>query len=384
MDKERIIAIEYLEELQKKYCQFPSLNQKNEIQKLLTNDVFSQPIYKQFQEKHPTLTFEEFISTIKKQSFVDELIADGNYQNPNWANLLSSILVDLKPAIKERYGNYTGKYLFGSLAWGQVNGFAIKVPNSTYKLIVLSEGVFGFSHLITKAIQQIFYIPTQQGAKFIIEKNIILHNLESAPIVWDRVFDLIMAYAVDANPYQAKQYYLESKDLDFNIHYALRDAMEIFILGHEFGHILQGHLDDRFIHPDNDYKIILNQLQEFEADNIGLNLSLIVSTNKNIGTAVGFAGADFFFGSMSFFGKCLSLLKFGHISEENLNETHPPFGMRKNYIKGLLSNLDRSEVEEILDFAHTLEMVLETLFDKLQPALLNAFQKGIKPHVWWN
>jgi len=383
MDNDRTVAVKYLEEIQKKYRQFPFLTQKEHILKLLTNEALLQPLFKQFQEKYPTLTFQDFINSIKQQSFVDELIADGDYQNPNWAHLISSLLIDLKPAISARYGDYKGKYLFGSLAWGKVNGFAIRVPGSSYKLIVLSEGAFGFIHLLTKAIRQIFYLNTEGGTQFVINKQTIHQNLEKAPIVWDRVFDLVMSYAVDANPYGAKQY-LDSEDLGFNIHTALRHAMEIFILGHEFGHILHQHLDERTIHVDDKNKIILNQLQELEADNIGLTLSLTVSVNNKVGSAIGFAGADFFFGSMRFFEKCLSLLKSGEIDHENLFDTHPPFHLRKTFIRGQLSNLEKSEVEEILDFANTLEIVLDNLFNKLRPSLLKAFQKGVKSHISWN
>lgn len=386
-DDDKALAVQYLEELQKKYCQFPFSTEKEKIRQLSKDDSFLQQLYNQYKTKYPQLTYAAFLEMVNQLTAVtDELVAESRYQNPNWANLLSALLKELKPAVFSRYGNhanYTDNILFGTLPIGQVNGFAVSVNQSKYKLVILSEGVFGFFHLLTKAIGGLFCVPGSPGT-IMLDKLKILQVLDYSGIIWDRVFDLVMVYAVYQDPYQAKQY-ADNENADCKMGDYLRNAVEIFLMGHEFGHIIHRHLDARKIEQGNAHEIVLNHFQEFEADNIGLNLSMDVAINKNIGTAIGFAGADFFFSSMHFFEKCLGLLKHGKVTEiTNMYGTHPPFKLRRDFIRGLLANMDQQERNEILDFAATLDLVLNSLFEKLKPAIINAHKKGIRPGSLWD
>lgn len=384
---DKALAVQYLEGLQKKYCQPGYSNEREQLLKLSKDDAFLQSMFELYKQKHPQLTYAAFLEMVNQlTAATDELVAESRYQNPNWANLLSVLLKELKPAVSSRYGshaNFTTNILFGTLPIGQVNGFAVNIDQSDYKLIILSEGVFGFFHLLTKAIGGLFCVPGSPGT-MMPDKLKIMQVLDYSGIVWDRVFDLVMAYAVYQDPYRAKQY-ADPENTDCKMRDYLRNAVEIFIMGHEFGHIIHGHLGSRKIEHGNANEIILNQLQEFEADNIGLNLSMDVAVNKNIGTAIGFAGADFFLSSMHFFEKCLSLLKNGEVIDiTNVYGTHPPFKLRRAFIRELLEKMDEQERNEILDFAHTLDLVLNSLFEKLKPAILNAHKKGIRPGSLWD
>lgn len=373
-------AVKYLEEIQKKYCQ-PSFSlEREKMRELLTSKSFLVSQLENLRNNYPNHSDDELIEACKSYFTTDELVGDSIYQNPIWEFLMVRHLKEIKAVIKNRYGWNLSNCIFGTLPFGPINGYAIKVPDSTYKLIVLPEGVYGFFNLLTKALSDIFIV---QG-ETTIDKKIILDNLHSNGQVRDRVFDLVISYSVFANPFKVKQY-VNRNETKTPMQGWIRSSVELFIICHEIGHVGMGHHDNRSIDYLSEHKSVMSHLQEFEADNVGLNICMDIFVERKVGTAIGFVGSDFFFATMIFMQKCLDLLRNGKVSEvDSISDTHPSFKDRRVFIRSLLSKLDSKEREEILDFADTLDMVLSVLFEKLQLSLFSAHAKGVRPNSLWN
>ncbi|MFP2995109.1 hypothetical protein ABN763_04330 [Spongiivirga sp. MCCC 1A20706] len=380
MSKEK--AIEILESLQYNYKQNESFDgDGGYIHKDISYNLFNS--LKQKGIIPTAVSFEVFQSQIiDTLPITHPLIAKSKYLNPFWAKVLESRILDIEKSINYRYRTQlSGNYLLGSLPFGQVNGFAYNIPNNDYILILLSDGTFGFLNQISKAIAQCFPL-SKEGDSIIISKDEVLAYVTETPEIINRFFDLIWNYLLHQSPFNSEQY--SPKSETYFIYDNLRTALETFILGHEFGHIIRGHFDTSKYKNNERTKLVLNNLKELEADNVGLNICLDVLIDKNVGTAIGFAGADFFFTSMMLVERSLSLLKNGYVDNTlNIGETHPPFLLRRQHLRNLFRIADLNEIEESLDFSYTLEAIIEIVWDKIQPSLLKAYNEGVRPSSHW-
>ena len=107
-------------------------------------------------------------------------------------------------------------------------------------------------------------------------------------------------------------------------------AWSFFFLGHEYGHIVRGHLD----YP-NHSPIALNgkvNIQELEhswsrelaADEIGVHLSTVaMHYGRQLSPAFGAAGAELFLSTLNVMERAVSILRCGDDSALRL-DSHPP------------------------------------------------------------
>ena len=76
-------------------------------------------------------------------------------------------------------------------------------------------------------------------------------------------------------------------DIVGKLHYELLNSLELFIVGHEYGHIFAGHLDNAILvksmFGDDEFsKIIPDWQMEYEADFYGVNLLVNLGESRNL------------------------------------------------------------------------------------------------------
>ena len=150
---------------------------------------------------------------------------------------------EIEKVIKDKNISLAQSPLFGTLPTGRVNGIVISVPQSKYFIILIEEGLFGFANLASKAITRAFPLKKsdKEGyATFSTEDADWMEEIDSNPDRAEKFAELLFAYLIGGDPHRSTPY-LPEPQYD-NLASAMRSAMELFVVGHEYGHIVSGHL----------------------------------------------------------------------------------------------------------------------------------------------
>lgn len=392
-ETERAVASAWLEDFQHRVYQ--GLNIEPRI-----SDDFDEAAYRKFiAESHISKAEESFG---RDQSALIEMMVNARrealkavptrYEEPSLYAMISDFGKDIEKALIARGRSLPVQPLFGTVPTGRVNGFAMAIPNSNYRAILLEDGLFGFANLMCKAVAMVFpgrETEGRDGISFSTDWDDVSETLNTNPEIGARFFDALAAYLVAGHPHAAKPY-LASRSVTF-LSSVLRDSMETFVVAHEFGHVVAGHLGPavsrKMMIADVDVDTISTDwIQEFEADAIGLEAMLAVRIQHGYDLSLSFWGADAFFGCIDVVEKALSILLFGEEKPWQA-DTHPPTTMRRDMMRLILSRSLEGKNEEAAEAAIALAGIVEKVIDHLwglsRPAFLRMHHAGIRPTAGW-
>lgn len=378
MDLERKIAVDFLESLQKGFY-----FKKSSMLNFSDSDFqfFKQQLANWANDFDGMKEFEEELNEIRK-------VLPTKYENPMLYYMLVSLTKEVEKIIEENKIRFEQKLLFGTLGTGRVNGMAISIPSSSYYLILLEDGLFGFANLLCKAVALVFSIVSDNSdsIRFSLELDSCLKKIENSQRLVNRFQDVIFSYLVKGDPHFAEPYL---PDKNFNgLISNLRDSMELFIVSHEYGHIIQGHLANsslsRSTLDDTDVdEIIFNWKQEFEADIIGIQLLIAVMMKRGYDLTLSFWGADLFFGCVEVVEKSVSILKTGNI-EVQLSGSHPPTALRRERLHEFIkSTFPEEQVNNCLKLSETVYQIIQRYWKLTEPVIRDAYNKGVKLAPGW-
>lgn len=393
---ERAVAVAWMEDFQRQVYESLDIDFRNAIRSADVESVLSSPnMVKSHMEKlQETLGIysesndEKMIAQLAKA----RAAAPTKFEEPYWYHLMSRMASDIEGKLVESGKHLPVKPLFGTIPTGRVNGLAVAVPDTNYRVILLEDGLFGFANLMCKCISMVFmkHGESKDGMVAVsTDEKDVKRALESNIEVPRRFFDALCAYLIGGHPHLAEPY-IASREAMF-IGSVMRDSMETFVLAHEYGHIVGGHLG-----PAVGQKSIIGDLSietipvdwqhEFEADIIGLEAMLAVQMERGFDLALSFWGADAFFGCVDVIEKAVSVLMHG---EERpwVADTHPPTADRRMMLRYVLSNSLKgthdSELESALGLASVVENVIESLWNAVRPQFLQMHANGIRPSAGW-
>jgi|GEM_PF-1237631 len=159
-----------------------------------------------------------------------------------------SMLESLKAAIKEVFSlnrePFPENVVIGTAQFGQVNAFATSPsPGSDIKVILMDDGLFIFLNGLSKIISMLFEKKTDGDEQpFVsIHPDDIDEQLAKNGQAHELFRDLMVNYFVTGHSGYSKKYILEQEHNVFADR--LRQTAELFILAHEYGHVVNNHLD---------------------------------------------------------------------------------------------------------------------------------------------
>lgn len=207
------------------------------------------------------------------------------YQDPSTYSILTSLATHVEEAATAAGIDLPPRTVFGTLPLGQFNAMAIRVPRTEEHIIVFQDGVFGFLNLLSKAVSTCF--PETDGGEGKISFSVHPADIDahldrnSEPI--ERLQQFLDAYVLKGHPDLAAPYILTGT------HQAMAammlDSAELFVMGHEYAHVIQGHLNQEHIPHEGlegDIEVASHPLvQELEADILGLKLSVESMVQKH-------------------------------------------------------------------------------------------------------
>jgi hypothetical protein len=273
--------------------------------------------------------------------------------------------------------------LIATLPSCQVNAMAVRVPGCNEYVIFFESQLTTFTLLLSKVVVQAIPLREVDSAgsyNYSVKREDIIHHIEANEEVRRRFFELVWAYAAFGMPALAPQYILGSSYVELSD--LLCESMELFAFGHEYSHIVFGHLDapeaarQRLLNAPAD-EIVYSWIQEHLADVLGVRLScLAMMESRKVDAALSFWGADLFFSALELMDKAVSLLRHGDENVQQLG-SHPPSGERRAILRASLPDfLGEENARGAVALGEAVEFASARLWDVTRDHLLAARPPG--------
>lgn len=284
--------------------------------------------------------------------------------------------------------------LIGHLRTGQLNAVSMLVPGRSGAYLVLIEDQMPlFAWRLSKAVA--WAIPPQgpADAKGTITYGFSLRDVtervEADPEVAARFAEIVVSYAVkgtvDLHEHLVPPGY-------FNLAGLLCTSLEYFVPGHEYAHILLGHLDTgptrKGVLPAAEAEARAYSWQEeLDADWLGSILSINANIeHEHVDMDFGFWGIGLFFDALDVMDRAVALLQTG---DENARQigSHPPSELRKQRLRDFLPEMDgpanAGRAQKALILADVQTEIIRMLWERTRPILLDLRRSGVPAaHTW--
>ena len=308
------------------------------------------------------------------------------FENPIWLSRAIDLTRKIDAVLTDRGAMADHKKIvFGTLRTGDVNGMAVEFNNPEYQIIVLDDGVFGYANLLSKAILMAFPLIETAPGQFEIssDRTSIRKRIDGDPMLFVRLAELILNYLVNGDVFAAPQYFAPISYV--NIHGAWLDAMEYFVLGHEYGHCRLGHFQKpaQIIPHQSFDEVAFKWQQEHEADAFGLGVLFDCMGHDPHRRQIAYAAVEAFFAGLELIHR--SLAKFADI--EPLDEgspSHPPVAARRKALReALREHVDAAEYEASIAFADGVHEIVDIMVPQLDKEIVTQRANGLKLHSKW-
>jgi hypothetical protein len=283
--------------------------------------------------------------------------------------------------------------VFGSVASGVLNACITRVPDGQ-PLLIFEDGLLGFKHLAISNL--VAGLPTMQYQDQTLcdidygrAKNYLQSNGQSI----QDTLELYDAYLVRGSPWFVRSGNLVLRDFARWAQAApVSYAMTLFIVGHEWGHLLLGHLAEGYASkppvavaggPDWPPE----HWDEFAADRLGCRLAadamiaegFVVPDTELVSLCSAMVGAQLFFVYMDTIERSLSILKTGRDTVLH-SPTHPASYLRLDCIRDWLarSTFERTGkyIQEYVDhWLQTADLHLAAV----RKHMLEGYARGTRP-----
>ncbi|MFF3762557.1 hypothetical protein ACFYYR_00445 [Streptomyces sp. NPDC001922] len=277
----------------------------------------------------------------------------------------------------------------GTLVTGEINAVTLLVPGSDAHLVVFEDQLLNFANLFSKAVA--LAMPFEGGddgmLRFSVDMDEVHRHLRESPEALERFREVVFAYLLHGEPGSAPQYFASPQVS--GLASILRNGLELFVLGHEYGHVLDGHLADgtasrRLLGtsgPDV-AEATWSWEKEHIADLIGWNLSMSAMNEQRYDLALSHAGVELFFSAYEVLNRALSLLMRG-TDTVGTSTTHPPASDRRELLRINLQQSVPEHAESAIGLANGIQEIVDTMWKSTAPLVLEMHRGGRRPDVRW-
>lgn len=314
------------------------------------------------------------------------------YEDPGRYQTIKQHAQRIESAAAQQGIHIAKKPLIGTMPTGQVNAMTYLVPCTTDHIVLLERELFTFALLASKAVCCAFPIvassPTE-GTLIAAGLGAAEDRIQQQPQLVEHFIEVAMAYALTGRPSVAPPYWPE-RDYQM-LSGVLQQSMLLFVLGHEYGHMIAGHLLQVSSATEERSPVDVDALdyswrQEFEADVVGCRLSVAAMNQLGYGPVLSFWGADFFFSAMDVMDRSTSLLLCGDENKRKLG-SHPPSKDRRSHLRRtflpLLAGESSPGATNPIEHAQIIEDVVEHLWLLGRPRIKDAHERGFRPAAQW-
>jgi hypothetical protein len=282
--------------------------------------------------------------------------------------------------------------VIGHLATGQLNAMTMAVPGhpETY-LIALEDGIISFCsfvcHIISCAVPHV--VGESGEATFNLNDRKAEEWVDKSSELVNQFTELVARYVVIGNVHGVQIPAISAGCL--RLSEMLTYAVDYFIVGHEYAHVLVGHFDDAGIRKETlpiieAESFAYSWQQELDADIVGAILAMLAI--EQLDYATGFAGIEIFFGMFDVIDRAVSVLQTGAEDERKLG-THPPASLRRRSLRAALPRLTggdprvAEQLETALEVADGFSKLIDILWIRAKPFIVDLRARGIPAAQKW-
>lgn len=345
----------------------------------------------------------------------DDLNAPTKYENPIIHHSITIASTQIYEVARNLNCPIPRQPLIGTMPTGDIHAFTVSVPEELQtgasdpdNLIVFDWQFFLFVHLFSKCLARALpTMPsTEHGPGFVglsWKDKDFRRNIDRNPAVAEAFTDLLVSYATTGRPGTSRSFASAEAFQQNQLGHGhkemagiIRTSMELFVIGHEYGHIAQWNMmaaDGGEGHglrwlaydgDDPDNPVVRQQMAELDADGYGLRLACLAARPKYRELALEYVGADAYFSGVDLMRRALSVLVHGRVVDA-APTTHPRAKYRRALLRGSLSTFPVSGKERkgAIGLAEKVELIAELLWERAYDTLMDLHRKGTRPAPWW-
>ncbi|HEX5120528.1 MAG TPA: hypothetical protein VFW65_35565 [Pseudonocardiaceae bacterium] len=297
-------------------------------------------------------------------------------------------------SVKSRGWTGGQRPLIGHLSTGQLNAVSMRVPgrDKTY-LVLIEDQLPAFARQISQVVAWAMPRDSSTGAtSFKIDRDNPTRQINAVPEIAAWFADIVVTYAATGQA-SLREHSLPpghrelARILDLSLMY--------FVLGHEYAHVMLGHLDTtpvrKGVLPVTDVEVLkYSWRQESQADLFGTILSINARTAAHqVDFGTSFLGVSLFFDALEVMDRAVALLQTGNEHARQLG-SHPLPGLRKQALRKDLSMLADADparmaapVRRALLLDETQSEIIRLLWERTRPLLLDLHRTGVPPAASW-
>lgn len=237
--------------------------------------------------------------------------------------------------------------------------------------------------------------PAAAGHLVLIESQFVTFGMllsaavSAGPPRRSRLFsDLLLAYATSGRPGAINPLPIE---LNRGTLSSLVSIMLLFVLGHEYAHVVLGHLPqaDRQsgLLPHDTPALVYSWSHELDADMIGIRLAADAAAQDGVAFATVLRGADLLFSAMDIMDRAVALLRSGDELAARLG-SHPPGTLRRDSLRRMVRQVKASGARGVIGTAikaaEQQQQDLDDLWIAARPVLTREHLAGTRVHPRWH
>lgn len=276
--------------------------------------------------------------------------------------LLNRHSSNVNEILKENNIVIPNKVILGTLPTNDFNAFVSPFSNGEI-LVVLNEGLMEFVYLMGRVISSFFSKKDNENKKnnitFDLNPENVIINLRSNKLGNSKFIEALVLFLAYRDLSLSKMYF--EKDENMDLSGILWDNAELFVVAHEYSHIILDHLSPnkvfskRLLYDDSMlYEIIRSWNEEFSADELALKIVLAHNQKERTGLFTGYLGIEFLFVCFDIIEKACNI---------EFSDTHPSSNKRINNLRKNLKEIAPEEYDTIINGSKIIEEIGLYLWD---------------------
>ncbi|MGW8763070.1 hypothetical protein ACWGN5_11295 [Streptomyces sp. NPDC055815] len=279
--------------------------------------------------------------------------------------------------------------VIGLLATGEINAVTLLAPDAKTHIVAFESELLTFSNLFAKAVALAMPHEGTEGDKvmFSVDIDKVRRHVRNSPEAVRRFREVVLAYLLEGRPSRAPEYL--PPQVTSVMGSVLHNGMELFVLGHEYGHVMAEHVSDRksprrmLGTGDVDVtEVAWKWEQEAVADLIGWNLCL-GAMGEDYGPSLPHAGVELFFSACEVLERAVPLLVTGAIASRSAVSTHPPTDVRRGIVREHAQERLGEGAAPLLQLGTAIQEIVDVLWEQTAPVILDLHRQGAVPDARW-
>lgn len=328
---------------------------------------------------------ETLVEYLKYFEYLRNTKAHSRFQDVIAHQFISEIADIILEAARDLQISLKSAPIFGTLYTNRVNALAVRVPKSNNHLILIESNLIHFLNRFTQLIVRTFVRKGENDKVFHLSCDIddVRENLKNNRTIQLDFDDLLRSFVIDKKVDSVVNTVLDRPRYILSTH--ILKSIDYFIIGHELGHVIRGHINQKTestkTNTTTDELRNRNWNMEYEADILGLQLSVQALKKEGFKEDFYLIGGEFHFILSDIISKAKSIIKTGHEENSNMNDSHPFYiDRRKNIRRVMKDELNDDEFESAIYLPNTMEMILNELWSKSKHLFLEHYKLNTKLH----